>query len=101
MRSRASWPFVGFVVALSVGALPAQDPQPFDFAAAWREVAAGFHQLCDEHGVVGGSLMFVRGADELGFEAHGFADRDGGRRVDRDPIFPWGSCTRTFTGIAV
>ncbi|MCK5941051.1 MAG: beta-lactamase family protein, partial [Planctomycetes bacterium] len=50
--------------------------------------------------------MFVRrhearGYRELAFEAHGFADRDGERRVDRDTIFHWASCTKTFTGIAV
>lgn len=77
-----------------------QDP-PFDVAAAWRGIEAEFHRLCAEHGVVGGSLMFVRGAGEVGFAAHGFADRDGGRPVDRDTIWHWASCTKTLTGIAV
>jgi CubicO group peptidase (beta-lactamase class C family) len=45
--------------------------------------------------------MFVRGDKVIGFEAHGFADRDGKRAVDRDTIFHWASCTKTFTGIAV
>ncbi|MFO1076825.1 MAG: serine hydrolase domain-containing protein [Planctomycetota bacterium] len=90
------------IVALVLSAGPAvQDPPPFDFAAAWRGVAAAFHAECEKNGVVGGSLMFVRGAEELGFEAHGFADRAGGRRVDRDTIFHWASCTKTLTGIAV
>jgi len=77
-----------------------QDP-PFDFATAWREVAAALHTECDKAGVVGGSVMFVKGNDVLGFEAHGFADRDGKRAVDRDTNFHWASCTKTFTGIAV
>jgi len=46
-------------------------------------------------------VMFVKGNDVLGFEAHGFADRDGKRAVDRDTNFHWASCTKTFTGIAV
>ena len=89
------------LVALSVGALRAQAPAAFDFGAAWREVEAGFHRACEQHGVVGGSLLFVRGNEELGFAAHGFADRDGKRAVDRDTIFHWASCTKTFTGIAL
>jgi CubicO group peptidase (beta-lactamase class C family) len=82
-------------------ALPAQSPAPFDFASAWREVEAGFHRACEQHGVVGGSLLFVRGGDELGFCAHGLADREQKRAVDRDTIFHWASCTKTFTGIAL
>jgi CubicO group peptidase (beta-lactamase class C family) len=81
--------------------LPAQAPAPFEFASAWREVEAGFHRACEQHGVVGGSLLFVRGSDELGFCAHGFADREQKRAVGRDTIFHWASCTKTFTGIAL
>src|SRR5262245_41163875 len=83
--------------------LPAQQPAPapFDFRSAWSEVEAEFHRACTADGVVGASLMFVRGQDELGFAAHGLADRDGGRAVDRDTIFHWASCTKTLTGIAV
>ncbi|HEX5054780.1 MAG TPA: serine hydrolase domain-containing protein [Planctomycetota bacterium] len=77
-----------------------QDPA-FDFAAAWANVAKVLHTECEQAGVVGGSLLFVRGDEVLGFEAHGFADREGGRAVDRDTNFHWASCTKTFTGIAV
>jgi CubicO group peptidase (beta-lactamase class C family) len=73
----------------------------FDFAAAWKEVAAELHQSCEKAGVVGGSLMFVKGNEVLGFEAHGFADRAAGVAVDRDTIFHWASCTKTFTAIAI
>jgi CubicO group peptidase (beta-lactamase class C family) len=89
--------------ALACTALAPQDPQgqpPFDVAKAWAAVAAQLHTKCDEAGVVGGALMFVRGAEVLGFEAHGSADRDGKRAVDRDTNFHWASCTKTFTGIA-
>src|SRR5688500_7944688 len=72
----------------------------FDFASAWREVEAEFTKACEEHKVVGASLLFVRGAEELGFAAHGLADRDGKRAVDRDTNFHWASCTKTFTAVA-
>lgn len=78
-----------------------QQPPAFDFDIAWREVADRLHAECDEHGIVGASLMFVRGDEVLGFEAHGFADRAGERAVDRDTIFHWASITKTLTGIAV
>ncbi|MEO6594510.1 MAG: serine hydrolase domain-containing protein [Planctomycetota bacterium] len=77
-----------------------QDP-PFDVAAAWASVAKALHTECEAAGVVGGSLMFVKGNEVLGFESHGFADRDGKRAVDRDTNFHWASCTKTFTGIAI
>ena len=74
---------------------------PFDLAAAWADVERSFHRQCDEHGLVGGSLWFVRGAEVVGRAHHGFADRAGGRAVDADTIFHWASCTKTLTGIAV
>lgn len=92
------------IVALSLSlavAAPQDPPVAFSFAAAWRNVVAELHAGCERDGVVGGSLIFVQGDRVLGFEAHGFADRDGGRRVDRDTIFHWASCTKTLTGIAI
>jgi CubicO group peptidase (beta-lactamase class C family) len=91
-------PMVWLLALVAAVAVP-QDPPP-GFAAAWREAAAALHEGCEQANVVGGSLMFVRGAEVLGFEAHGFADRDSGRRVDRATIFHWASCTKTLTGIA-
>ncbi|MCA8978143.1 MAG: beta-lactamase family protein [Planctomycetes bacterium] len=85
--------------------LSPQEP-PFDLATAWTEVTATMQKQCELHRIVGGSLMFLRrtaGGDveELGFQAHGFADRDGKRAVDRDTIYHWASCTKTLTGIAL
>ncbi|HEX6812904.1 MAG TPA: serine hydrolase domain-containing protein [Planctomycetota bacterium] len=80
---------------------PAPQDPTFDFAAAWAKVAAALHTGCEQAGVVGGSIMFVRGDKVLGFEAHGFADRECKRAVDKDTNFHWASCTKTFTGIAV
>src|SRR5712671_2604363 len=96
-----------FAFVLAACCLGAQQPPPraadpaFDFASAWKDVIAEFHQGCEQAGVVGASLMFVHGSELLGFEPHGFADRDGKRAVDRDTIFHWASCTKTLTGIAV
>jgi CubicO group peptidase (beta-lactamase class C family) len=82
--------------------LAAAPAQQFDAKAAWSQIEAEFHDACDKAKVVGGSLMFLaNGGDELGFAAHGFADRAGGHKVDRDTIFHWASCTKTFTGIAI
>ena len=79
----------------------AADHPELDFAPAWSEVVAALHRGCETAGVVGASLMFVRGDTVLGSETHGFADRATGRAVDRDTIFHWASCTKTLTGIAV
>ncbi len=75
-------------------------PVPFDLGAAWQRVAARFEQECAQHEIVGASLLFVRGEEEVGFIAHGDADRAGHRAVDRDTIYHWASCTKTLTGIA-
>lgn len=81
-------------------ALP-QDPPAADFAAGWAKVEKLLHDECEANGVVGGSVMFVRGKNVEGFAGHGYADRAGKRLVDRDTNFHWASCTKTFTGIAV
>lgn len=78
-----------------------QDPPAFDLAGAFSDVEAQFRRECSTAGVVGASLMFVRGKGIEGFAAHGFADRDGKRPVDRDTNFHWASCTKTLTAIAV
>src|SRR5262245_40809158 len=89
------------VLCLLAPVAAAQAAPAFDFTAAWREVVTALHQSCTQAGVVGGSLMFVRGNEVLGFEAHGSADQKQGRAVDRDTIFHWASITKTFTAIAV
>ena len=77
-----------------------QEPAAFDFAAAWRAVATEFRQGCEQAGVVGASLLFVKGGEVLGAETFGQADREHQRAVDRDTIFHWASITKTFTAIA-
>lgn len=79
----------------------AQDPPAFDPQAVWTAIGTAFHAACEEHGVVGASLAFVRGDALFGMHTHGLADREGGRAVDADTIFHWASCTKTLTGIAI
>jgi CubicO group peptidase (beta-lactamase class C family) len=80
----------------------AQERAPSSAApGAWSEVRAHFEQRCQELGVVGAGLVFVRGAEIAGQVVHGYADRAGRRRVDADTIFHWASCTKTLTAIAV
>lgn len=81
-------------------ALP-QDPPAVDFQAAWAKVEATFHAECTQAGIVGAALLAVKGRDVELFAGHGHADRQAGRRVDRDTNFHWASCTKTFTGLAV
>ena len=57
--------------ALLLAALWLCPQDRFDFAAAWRDATARFHAACDEHKVVGASLLFVRGRETLGHEHHG------------------------------
>ncbi len=85
---------------LALLAVP-QDPPAFDFHAAWATVETVFRDECKNAGVVGASLMFVKGKNVEAFAGHGYADRDAKRLVDRDTNFHWASCTKTLTGIAV
>ncbi len=79
----------------------ASAPPGQDLQSAWQEVRANFESECGKQDVVGASLMFLRGSEEIGMACYGMADRDGGRAVDRDTIYHWASCTKTFTGIAI
>lgn len=86
---------------LSIEGLRAQGASaPFDFAAAWREVEAEFATQCEQSGVVGASIAFVRGGQIAASAHRGFGDREGGRAVDAETIYHWASCTKTLTGIA-
>ena len=81
------------------GTARAQRPAGFD--AAWGEVRDYFHATLAEQGVVGGSLLFVRGDSVLAREHYGFADLDSRRRTDDHTIYHWASITKTFTAIAL
>jgi CubicO group peptidase (beta-lactamase class C family) len=81
------------------GTARAQRPAGFD--AAWREVRDYFHAMLEQQGIVGGSLLFVRGDSVLAREHYGFADLDSRRRTDDRTIYHWASITKTFTAIAL
>jgi CubicO group peptidase (beta-lactamase class C family) len=81
------------VTAVPQDPAPTQDP--------WPAIAADLQRRCEQAGVVGGALAFVRDGRIASFAAHGFADRAAERRVDVDTVFHWASCTKTLTGIAV
>jgi CubicO group peptidase (beta-lactamase class C family) len=85
-------------LAAPVG-LAAQKPAGFD--AAWRGVHDFFHAALEGEGVVGGSLLFVRGDSILAREHYGFADLETRRRTDDKTIYHWASITKTFTAIAL
>ena len=79
-------------------ALAAQAPAGFD--AAWTRTVAVFDSVMRAEGMVGASLWFFRGADELGRAFHGHADLESKRPVDENTIWHWASNTKTLTGIA-
>lgn len=71
------------------------------FPAAWRGLESEFHALLEREGVVGGSLLLVRGDSVLGRVHHGFADLDSRRPTDDRTIYHWASITKTVTAIAL
>ncbi|MGH7561537.1 MAG: serine hydrolase domain-containing protein, partial [Gemmatimonadales bacterium] len=93
--------FLGILLALLLvpRLLPAQ--RPAEFERAWNEIAQFFHSTLEREGVVGGSLLFVRGDSVLAREHHGFADLATRRSADDRTIYHWASITKTFTAIAL
>lgn len=77
---------------------PCQTPP--DFTDAWTSIETEFTRSCERAGIVGASIAFVSAERLVALATHGFADIATERRVDRDTIFHWASCTKTFTGIA-
>ena len=86
---------------LVAAAAPGQAQVPRDFSAAWKDVAAYFHESLPKEGIVGGSLWFLRGDSVLAREYQGLADQATGRKVDTNTIYHWASITKTFTAIAI
>lgn len=86
------------IVAALASATPCQTPP--GFADAWNAIQTELSQGCERAGLVGASIAFVTGEAMVALATHGFADIATERRVDRDTIFHWASCTKTLTGIA-
>jgi CubicO group peptidase (beta-lactamase class C family) len=89
------------VVVAMLGTPVAQAQKPAGFDGAWRSVAQAFRATLDREGVIGGSLLFVRGDSVLGRVHHGFADSAGQRAPTDRTIYHWASITKTFTAIAL
>jgi CubicO group peptidase (beta-lactamase class C family) len=68
---------------------------------AWSRVASLYHQRIQATGIVGSSLMFVKGGEVVHKAFEGYQDRETRRRVDEDTIYHWASITKTFTGVAI
>jgi CubicO group peptidase (beta-lactamase class C family) len=68
---------------------------------SWTGVEAVYHQRVHEAGIVGSSLLFVRGGEPVHWAVDGYQDAAARRAVDRETIFHWASITKMFTGVAI
>ncbi len=94
-------PLTASIVALSVALGTAQQPAAGAAPQGWPAVAARFHDLASQAGIVGASLMVIRDGQLAAIEHHGFLDEATRRPVDEHTIYHWASITKTFTGIAI
>lgn len=72
-----------------------------DADEAWAAFRAGYHELLDQHHIVGSSVVVVHDNRIVHREVAGLQDLDKQIPVDEDTIFHWASITKTFTGIAI
>src|SRR4051812_41201296 len=86
------------MLALALGAVVALQSSGSD---AWSRVAAVYHQRVQQTGIVGSSLMFVKGGRVTHQAFEGYQDAATKRPIDEDTIFHWASITKMFTGVAL
>jgi CubicO group peptidase (beta-lactamase class C family) len=86
-----------FAVAILSGALLSEQGPP----AGWEAVVGGYREALRKSGIVGSSLMIVRGGQIVGRDNEGFQNLATREPVTADTIFHWASITKTFTGIAI
>ena len=67
----------------------------------WTTVKGLFRDEVAKAGIVGASLLIVRGDTIEGEEYVGYQEEATRRPIDRDTIYHWASITKTFTGIAI
>ena len=91
---RRIYPILAAVVLNSAAA--AQPPLPH-----WADVVEGYRAALERGGIVGSTLMVVRGGAIVARHTEGFQDRDGRVAVTGEAIYHWASITKTFTGIAI
>jgi CubicO group peptidase (beta-lactamase class C family) len=69
--------------------------------AGWDDVVTGYSRALDKGGIVGSSLMVVRGGEIVARQNEGLQNREPPVPVANDTIYHWASITKTFTGIAI
>jgi len=98
------------VTALAIAALLSQGAAGTEGRSAsaaggavpgWAEASRFHKERVTQAGIVGSSLVLVRGGTVVAQQQVGFQDLDAKRPVDADTIFHWASITKTFTGIAI
>ena len=104
MRARAA--ALALAAACAWFALPsAQTPPapPLQARAthALDQFGAFYDARLSAEGIVGSSVLVLRGHQPVYQRTFGFADLAARRLVDADTIFHWASITKTFTSIAV
>ena len=67
----------------------------------WTGLRRFFRQQVTDAGIVGASLVIVRGGRVETEEYVGYQEEAARRPVDRDTIYHWASITKTVTGIAI
>lgn len=87
------------VQILSISTVFAQTHPKFE--EVWGKVKEFYGRSLRDNGIVGSSLVFVRGDRILAEEYFGMADIEQQRAVDAHTIYHWASITKTFTGIAI
>jgi CubicO group peptidase (beta-lactamase class C family) len=99
---KPSWPLLFIVLVLTAfGHRVVRAGQDASAAAGVPRLAAAFRKSVDDAGIVGASLLVVKGGQVLTHETAGYQDLD--RRTPTAPttIYHWASITKTFTGIAI
>lgn len=86
--------FAAALVALSLAAA-AQAP------SGWPAAARFFHDGVKQHGIVGGSLVWMDGGAIRAHETAGVIDRATNAPVTPETIYHWASITKTFTAVAI
>ncbi|MEP7324582.1 MAG: serine hydrolase domain-containing protein [Gemmatimonadota bacterium] len=94
------WPAASLAALLAFphGAPAQQRPA---LRAAWEEMRTFYRATLQSEGIVGSSLVVLRGDSTIGRDFYGMADLASGRAVDSNTIYHWASITKTFTAIAI
>ena len=96
-RSRSSV----LLAVLLVWSHPVPAQQRPGLGAAWEDMRDFYRTTLQSEGIVGSSLVLIRGDSTIGRDFFGLADLASGRSVDSNTIYHWASITKTFTAIAI